>query len=206
MAHNNHFFFKNLSPNPREMPSDLKRDLERSFSSIETLRREFIATATAMFGPGFVWLVQTGPADFAILPTYLAGSPYPGAHWRRQDTDMNTTGAGGSAGSWLKNTQVRGMPQKKEGGPPGSGKIIPLLCVNTWEHVWLRDYGVGYGGQGGKKAFVEAWWESVDWEAVAFGMRMEKPEGYTTKESMERPVPEQLTRDDKGEDEPRPAL
>lgn len=206
MAHNNHFFFKNLTPNPSGMPSDLARDLERSFSSIETLRREFVATATAMFGPGFVWLVQTGPADFAILPTYLSGSPYPAAHWRRQDTDMNTTGAEGSAGPWLRNTQVRGMPSKKEGGPPGSGAVTPLLCVNTWEHVWLRDYGVGYGGQGGKRAFVEAWWESVDWEAVAFGMRMGKPESYTSKESMERPVPEQTGSDDKGEQEPRPSL
>ena len=135
------------------MPSDLRRDLERSFSSIETLRREFVATATAMFGPGFVWLVQTGPSDFAILPTYLAGSPYPAAHWRRQDVDMNTTGAHGSAGPWLRNAQVKGMPQKKDEAPPGSAKVMPLLCVNTWEHVWLRDYGVGYGGQGGKKAF-----------------------------------------------------
>lgn len=204
MAHNNHFFFKNLSLNPREMPSDLRRDLERSFSSIETLRREFVATATAMFGPGFVWLVQTGPSDFAILPTYLAGSPYPAAHWRRQDVDMNTTGAHGSAGPWLRNAQVKGMPQKKDEAPPGSAKVMPLLCVNTWEHVWLRDYGVGYGGQGGKKAFVEAWWEAVDWDAVAYSMRQAKPGDFTTKASMERPTPEQTTTDEKGEEAPTP--
>ncbi|CAI4217018.1 unnamed protein product [Parascedosporium putredinis] len=174
MAHNNHFFFKNLTPNPTAMPSDLRRDLERSFSSIETLRREFVATASAMFGPGFVWLVQTAPNDFSILPTYLAGSPYPSAHWRRQDMDMNTTGNQGSAATWLKNTQVRGMPQKKDELPPGGVKVTPLLCLNTWEHVWLRDYGVGAGGQGGKKAFAEAWWEAVDWEAVANSSRLTK--------------------------------
>jgi Fe-Mn family superoxide dismutase len=123
------------------MPTDFRRDLERSFGSIETLRAEFIATANAMFGPGFVWLVQTSPTEYSILATYLAGSPYPQAHWRRQDTDMNTTGAQGTAQSWLKNTQVRGMPQPRgDHLPPGGAKANPLLCLNTWEHVWLRDY------------------------------------------------------------------
>lgn len=194
MAHNNHFFFKNLTPNPNPMPSDLRRDLERSFSSIETLRREFIATASAMFGPGFVWLVQTSPSEFSILPTYLAGSPYPAAHWRRQDTDMNTTGQHGTGGPWLKNTQVKGMPQKKDELPPGGVKLTPLLCLNTWEHVWLRDYGIGAGGVGGKKAFAEAWWEAVDWEAVVYSTRLTKSgEGGTVpaKESLLRPRPEE---------------
>ncbi len=36
-----------------------------------------------------------------------------------------------------------------------------LLGVNTWEHVWLRDWGFG-----GKRAFLEQWWESVDWDTV----------------------------------------
>lgn len=220
MAHNNHFFFKNLSPDPQPMPADLRRDLERSFSSIETLRREFVATANAMFGPGFVWLVHTGPGDFAVLPTYLAGSPYPAAHWRRQDVDMNTTGARGSASSWLKNTQgqgrdqVKGMPQKKEGAPPGgAAKITPLLCLNTWEHVWLRDYGVGLGGEGGKKAFAEAWWEAVDWESVAYTSRLSKPgeqqqqqqQQRTTKEDLEKPAPRQITTNAKGEESPTPS-
>ncbi|SPO00876.1 related to RSM26 - mitochondrial ribosomal protein, small subunit [Cephalotrichum gorgonifer] len=206
MAHNNHFFFKNLSPRPGPMPSDLQRDLERSFSSIETLRREFIATAMGMFGPGFVWLVQTGPSDFAILPTYLAGSPYPAAHWRRQDVDMNTTGADGSAAPWLKSTQVKGLPRKKDEAPPGSGKITPLLCLNTWEHVWLRDYGIGYGDQGGKRAFVEAWWETVDWESVAYATRLRKPEARITRGAMETPVPEETMTDEKGETEPTPRV
>jgi len=208
MAHNNHFFFKNLTPNPTAMPSDLRRDLERSFSSIETLRREFVATASAMFGPGFVWLVQTAPNEFSILPTYLAGSPYPAAHWRRQEMDMNTTGNQGSAATWLKNTQVRGMPQKKDELPPGGVKVTPLLCLNTWEHVWLRDYGVGVGGQGGKKAFAEAWWEAVDWEAVANSSRLTKGgegsgSGAPTRGSLQRPQPDEVTVS-RGESSPVP--
>src|SRR5438034_8780394 len=45
---------------------------------------------------------------------------------------------------------------------PGGIDIHPILCVNTWEHVWLRDWGVG-----GKAGFLEAWWDKVNWEEVA---------------------------------------
>jgi superoxide dismutase, Fe-Mn family len=169
MAHNNHMFFKNIAPSPKPIPPALKEALEASFSSIESLKREFVLTASAMFGPGFVWLIKAGPSDFRILPTYLAGSPYPGAHWRRQGTDMNTTGAAGSAADYLRRSVlgVRGGFSRKKELPPGGIDALPLLCLNTWEHVWLRDYGVGAGGVGGKKAFAEAWWEVIDWEAVA---------------------------------------
>lgn len=195
MAHNNHFFFRNLTPNPRPMPDELRRELDRSFGSIETLRTELITTANAMFGPGFVWLVQTGPIELSILTTYLAGSPYPQAHWRRQDTDMNTTGARGTASPWLKSTQVRGLPNKSDQRPPGGVKANPILCLNTWEHVWLRDYGIGAGGVGGKKAFAEAWWEAIDWEAVSYNLRVARPSegGAPTKGSLDAPQPEQTS-------------
>src|SRR5437667_10660052 len=77
------------------MPSHVKDQLTESFSSIDTLRREMIATANAMFGPGFVWLVQVRDGTRAtsycrLLTTYNAGSPYSGAHYRRQAVDMAT--------------------------------------------------------------------------------------------------------------------
>ncbi|TQN74344.1 37S ribosomal protein S26 [Colletotrichum shisoi] len=163
MAHNTHFFFKNITPNPKPIPQSLAAELIHSFSSIETLRREIIITASAMFGPGFVWLVKAGHQDYRILTTYLAGSPYPGAHWRLQGTDMNTVGNAGSAVHFFQRNAAAQRPSQK---PPGALDVIPLLCLNTWEHTWLRDYGLGVGGVGGKKAFAEAWWEVIDWEAV----------------------------------------
>ena len=167
MAHNNHFFFKNISPKETLMPEALRRELEASFSSIETLRREFIVTASAMFGPGFIWLVKAGIGEYRIVPTYLAGSPYPGAHWRAQPVDMNTVGNEGSAKPFFRN-QVLGSRQRGTNDlPPGGIELKPLLCLNTWEHAWLMDWGVGVGGRGGKVAFAEAWWEVVDWEKVA---------------------------------------
>ncbi|KAJ9133986.1 hypothetical protein NKR23_g10403 [Pleurostoma richardsiae] len=191
MAHNNHIFFKNLSPAPVEIPSTLREGLEASFSSIDTLRREFVATASAMFGPGFVWLVKTGKGhatgsadNYRILATYLAGSPYPGAHWRRQATDMSTVGgatpdAQSPVEQYFRKQEVGatrpGLADDFKKTAPGGIDVIPLLCVNTWEHVWLRDYGLGVGGYGGKRAFVEAWWDTIDWDAVASAANISRP-------------------------------
>lgn len=173
MAHNNHFFFDGLSPHKTEMPKELEKSLIRSFSSLETLRREFIITVNAMFGPGFVWLVYKTPeasqafqsrtSEYALLTTYLAGSPYPAAHWRRQSTDMNTENEPpvNTVGAMGKHSMSSKIKQPAPGGFRSPNSIVPLLCINTWEHVWLPDYGVG-----GKWAYTENWWERINWEKV----------------------------------------
>ncbi|KAI1341536.1 Manganese/iron superoxide dismutase [Xylariaceae sp. FL0016] len=195
MAHNSHFFFKNLAnlnrpipgasspaadatanpdaPAPAgvPIPERLRLEIEKNFSSVETLRREFLLTALGMFGPGFVWLVKNSQSqDLRILTTYLAGSPYTAAHWRRQGLDMNTaSGDLKTASEYLDRNKV-GYGNSKYGRfeptAPGGVDVIPLLCLNTWEHVWLRDYGIEVGGQGGKRQFVENWWYCIDWNKV----------------------------------------
>jgi superoxide dismutase, Fe-Mn family len=174
MAHNNQFFFSCLSPNPPAMPDVLKKELEDSFSSIETLRREFVLTASSMFGPGFVWLVKSKERKYSLLTTYLAGSPYPGAHYRQQPVDMNTEDK--SVSEAIRRMQrepavntvgSHGRLSQNQSIAPGGIDITPVLCINMWEHVYLADYGVGAFGVGGKKAFAESWWEKVDWSVVA---------------------------------------
>lgn len=168
MAFNNHFFFRGLNTNPDVQstpPTDLAVQIKRDFSSMDTLRETFIATADAMFGPGFVWLVQTDPTSFGglrILPTYIAGSPLSGAHYRRQSHDLNTHNAdsyqvANKAGSFGKHAGKTPGPKK----PLGGIDVVPLLCVNTWEHAWLTDYGVK-----GKSAYLRAWWDKIDWDMV----------------------------------------
>lgn len=166
MAHNNHFFFESLAPGGTPIPSALRADLETSFGSLETLRRELVVTASAMFGPGFVWLVKTAPSEYKVLSTYLAGSPYPGAHWRRQASDMNTLGKGGSASEYYRN-KAESRKRSSVELPPGGIALEPVLCLNTWEHAWLLDWGVGREGRGGKTAYAEAWFEQIDWQYVA---------------------------------------
>ncbi|KAF2854904.1 Fe superoxide dismutase-like protein [Plenodomus tracheiphilus IPT5] len=169
MAFNNHFFFRgiNTSPDVQSRPSeDLEMQINKDFSSRDTLRETFLATAEAMFGPGFVWLVQTNDTQFGslrIVPTYLAGSPLSGAHYRRQSHDLNTHNAEtyqelNKVGSFGRAAKQQPQGPKK---PLGGVDVVPLMCVNTWEHVWLHDYGVK-----GKRAFLEAWWDKIDWELV----------------------------------------
>jgi Fe-Mn family superoxide dismutase len=176
MAHNNHFYFNCLSTENTEerMPSHLQKGLEASFASLETLKREFIATGSSMFGPGFVWLMKT-PNDnrFMLLTTYIAGSPYPAAHYRRQSQDMNTevdplTPADVARTRALKNANpvnsVGAFGLYSEAGKraPGGIEVYPVLCANTWEHAYMMDWGLRQ-----KKQFLEAWWDRIDWRVVA---------------------------------------
>lgn len=172
MAFNNHFFFRGINTNPDVTPapaSDLANQIRKDFSSMDTLRDTFLATAEAMFGPGFVWLVQVREAELSnlrILPTYIAGSPLSGAHYRRQTADLNNHNADSyqalnKVGTFGPSAGQNTAAAKK---PLGGIDIAPLLCVNTWEHAWLRDYGVK-----GKSAYLRAWWDKIDWDMVRQG-------------------------------------
>lgn len=202
MAHNNHFFFDGLAvkggADPAEhMPAGLLAELEASFGSLETLQRELLLTADGMFGPGFVWLVRqadaAGPQRFPyrVLATYHAGSPYPGAHWRRQFADMNNLAgvsdrSGDVVRDWYDRQNVARGRRPLHGAaaaatgpgetailtdpkrrPPGGADLVPVLCVNTWEHAWLFDWGIG-----GRWNYLAAWWNAINWGKVAERSRL----------------------------------
>lgn len=191
MAHNNEFFFTGIAPKAGEDPSEkmsneLQEQLEKSFGSLETLQREMLQTANAMFGPGFVWLVRQTDFEhsknvghYRVLTTYLAGSPYPDAHWRRQGADMNTVGgvtdATGnvvreyynSQNTYNKKPALHSSQGTKYADSllsrsPGGANLHPVLCVNTWQHAWLPDYGFD-----GKVAYLSKWWDLIHWGRVA---------------------------------------
>jgi Fe-Mn family superoxide dismutase len=208
MVFNNHFFFSGLSGNPAPMSAELKTEIEASFGSVDNLRREMSITALSMFGPGFVWLVRVLDKrlsknavesdlrlDLRILPTYLGGSPFAEAHWRRQSTDMNTAGEeqwrqGPLQGQSMAAYQTPSAPggavagadiaaaSSRERVAPGGASVTPLLCINTWEHVWLTDYGIGDGQNGGKLEYVKRWWHTINWsrvQSLAMGMSGQRP-------------------------------
>lgn len=171
MAHNNHFMFSTLTPTPKPPPKicsgNFLTNIDIAFSSFESLRETFLATAASMFGPGFTWLVKENPGQkMSILNTYLAGSPYPGAHWRKQPVDAATTDFGvipNSNTGWAPSMSAGAVGKFSRGPPlaPGGANLDVLMCVSTWEHAWLRDWGVA-----GKREYLEAWWGSIDWRVV----------------------------------------
>ncbi|THX20366.1 manganese and iron superoxide dismutase [Aureobasidium pullulans] len=180
MAHNTHFFFDGLgvgidSEKLEAFPT-LEKALIASFGNIDTLWRVMLSKASAMTGPGFVWLVQAtkrstssignNTPEFRLLVTYNAGTPYAEAGVRQQGADLSTSeGYNGSAGSFgPTSTRERATPKL----PPGTELITPVLCVSTWEHAYLRQYGVG-----GKQQYLINWWKAINWGAV--DQKMIKP-------------------------------
>ncbi|KAL5335280.1 Manganese/iron superoxide dismutase [Aspergillus crustosus] len=162
MAHNNHFFFNCISPTATEPSVAFTRDINESCSSLESLKLDFLATANAMFGPGFVWLAKNLDQEgmLHIFCTYNAGSPYPAAHSRRQPVDLATHSYNTALGN-----QYAGSMGSHSAKPnllaPGAADIKPILCVNTWEHVWMMDYGIS-----GKPEYLERWWDRINWDVV----------------------------------------
>lgn len=159
-AHNNHFFFESLAPEKTKVPEGLGSMIQDNFTRLENFKAEFLATANAMFGSGWVWLVMDEVGHLRILATYNAGTPY-GNAYRRQMVDRNTNAVphadtlGGGyqpPGQMLTLEDVRQLQNKWP---------IPLLNVAVWEHCWLEDFGVN-----GKREYLEKWFDSIDWVTV----------------------------------------
>ena len=144
------------------MPEGLLMTIAESSSSLESLKMDFLATANAMFGPGFVWLVKNLDMEGSlnILCTYNAGTPYPNAYGRQQSVDMASHNREAVLGNTYAGSMGNYAANQKQLAP-GAANILPLLCVNTWEHVWMMDYGIS-----GKAEYLERWWSRINWEAV----------------------------------------
>jgi Fe-Mn family superoxide dismutase len=175
MAGNNCFFFERLHPTGTEPSSGFLTDIKESFDSFDTLKTEMIETANAMFGNGFVWLFKEDTTGLLrIFCTYNAGSPYPDAHFRRQNRDIATeyvklasnavekqrlSTVQNQAGKFGNHSRPAGQHVASNGGLKGG----PLLCVNVWQHMYLRDYGVGIGA---KNRYLQNWWNQINWGMV----------------------------------------
>ena len=43
--------------------------------------------------------------------------------------------------------------------------MMPVLCVSTFEHTYIYDFGVQ-----GKRKFLNEWWKAIDWGVVERNM------------------------------------
>lgn len=146
------------------MPESFANNIASTCSSVESLKMDFLATASAMFGPGFVWLAKDLENEglFKVFCTYNAGTPYPGAYARRQEVDMATASADTPIANQFAGAMGAHSQNNREQLAPGGARLHPILCVNTWEHVWMMDYGIA-----GKDEYLERWWNRVNWNVVA---------------------------------------
>lgn len=64
---------------------------------------------------------------------------------------------------FVVNTYNSGTPFDKKLRPPSEmeSSLIPLLNMNTWEHVYLHDYGFS-----GKRRFIENAFDCINWSVV----------------------------------------
>jgi len=77
---------------------------------------------------------------------------------------INAAGGGqfGSGWTWLvkDGDQLAVMATANQDSPISSGKT-PLLGIDVWEHAYYLNY------QNRRPDYLQAWWNVVDWEAVA---------------------------------------
>lgn len=160
-AHNNHFFFESLVDHRAQpSPEPLTRAVADTFSNIDALKAELTATALSLFGSGTVWLVMDRSRRLRILATYNAGTPYPGAHGRRQDIDTNTLS--GPLHGYQNDTLSSTMAAAKGAGGMNMYPL-PVLSVSVWPQVYMTDYGVDMKR---RRAYLENWWKCINWDLV----------------------------------------
>jgi len=76
---NHEFYWRGLRPRGGGEPGgDLAERIARSFGDVARFKAEFERMALAVFGSGWVWLVQRPDATLALLTTVNAGSPLTG--------------------------------------------------------------------------------------------------------------------------------
>lgn len=76
-GHWNHsFFWKNLRPaRSKSLPPDLRKEIEKAFTSVEKFQEEFSLRATKVFGSGWAWLILNPQGELQITTTPNQDNP-----------------------------------------------------------------------------------------------------------------------------------
>jgi len=195
MATHTHFFWESLTDGHDEYSQrpglNTTRSIESDFESPDHLRSEFLETADSLFGNGFVWLMKPPTrGGLTILATYNAGSPYPEAAPRRDRHDSATFNArmlaAGLKGTPYDERGARVIADTSGGLAGKFGEFSaarasryagwldaqPILCVNLWQHQWIPDWGIF-----GRRQYLAAWWDRIDWSVVEKRHSMYETEG-----------------------------
>ena len=73
---NHEFYFGGLSPKPQDRPQGaLLKAIDSSFGSFEQFKERMTAAAVALFGSGYVWLVEEKTGRLSIYSSTNADNP-----------------------------------------------------------------------------------------------------------------------------------
>lgn len=81
----------------------------------------------------------------------------------KEDFTKAAVGLFGSGWAWLaadKDGKLSIVQESNAGNPMTRG-LKPILTIDVWEHAYYIDY------RNRRAAFVETWWDLVDWNKVA---------------------------------------
>ena len=74
-AWNHILYFKQLTPTPVPMSSNMSQAIIANFGSVEEFQKQFSEAATKLFGSGWVWLALDEQHQLKIVSTPNAGNP-----------------------------------------------------------------------------------------------------------------------------------
>lgn len=155
-AHNNHFFFEQLSHRDEALKTKPSRAIleklaDQDFPDLESFKKEFLSVAESLYGQGWVYLVELPDKSLKILKLNNDGTPY--YYGKNQSLDLNG-GIDEGSFDFLQRT--------KEIAAEGSKDFtLPILAINVWDSAYISDYGVT-----GRTEYLEKVWDCINWNVV----------------------------------------
>nr|CAG8479769.1 8960_t:CDS:2 [Entrophospora candida] len=124
------------------------------------LQSLFTNMALAIFGSGWTWLVKTEYDTLCVVNTYNAEDPnnHPSRFNKTSDKDD------------INQKQDTLTPSNQPLPPPliklsmelpHNSRLTPLLCLNVWEHAYVKQYGIL-----NKSLYIENFWKCINWEVI----------------------------------------
>lgn len=155
-AHNNHFFFEQLTNRDEALTTKpsrfiLEKLADKDFLDLQSFKKEILSKAESFIGQGWVFLVELPDKSLKILKCNNDGTPY--YYGKNQSLDLN----GG-----IDEGTFDSLQRTKELAAEGSRDFtLPILAINVWDTAYITDYGVT-----GKAEYLEKLWDCINWNVV----------------------------------------
>ncbi|CAH1758578.1 14114_t:CDS:2 [Entrophospora sp. SA101] len=162
------FFLQSLKSNDNENKKNYDNNINKilnmkiadEFRSFDLFKEHFTNMALAIFGSGWTWLVKTEYDTLCVVNTYNAEDPnnHPSRFNKKSDKDD------------INQKQDTLTPSNQPLPPPliklsmelpHNSRLTPLLCLNVWEHAYVKQYGIL-----NKSLYIENFWKCINWEVI----------------------------------------